>query len=184
LVVSTRRLDTGLDVDIFIRAIPKIIRSYPDTHFVITNDGPLRKSFEGLAEDLKIANWVDFRGEISHQEMSILLGEADIFVSTSPSDGNNVSLNEATACGAFPVATDIPANRAWISLDDKNGLLFPCKDADSLAYAIIEALQEPEWRQSVMAENWNIVRTKASWSNSMAEMEHHYRRLLGEKDRS
>jgi glycosyltransferase involved in cell wall biosynthesis len=183
LVVSTRRLDTGLDVDIFIRAIPMVIRSYPDMRFVITSDGPLRASFERLAKDLKIEDRVDFRGEISHQEMPILLGEADIFVSTSPSDGNNVSLNEATACGAFPIATDIPENRAWIS-PGKHGLLFPCKDADSLADAIVEALQKPEWRQSVMAENWDIVRTKASWSNSMAEMERHYRRLLGEKDHS
>lgn len=183
LVVSTRRLDTGLDVDTFIRAIPMVIRSHPYTHFVITSDGPLRESFKKLAEDLKIANRVDFLGEISHQEMPILLGKADIFVSTSPSDGNNVSLNEAMACGAFPIATDISANRAWIN-PGKNGLLFPCKDADNLAAAIVEALQKPEWRQSVMAENWSIVRTKASWSNSMVEMERHYRRLLGEKDHS
>jgi glycosyltransferase involved in cell wall biosynthesis len=182
LVVSTRSLDKGLDVDVFIRAIPMVIRSYPDTHFVITSDGSLRESFERLAKDLKIANRVDFVGEISHQEMPALLGKADIFVSTSPSDGNNVSLNEAMACGAFPIATDIPANRAWIR-HGENGLLFPCKDADNLADAIVEALQKLEWRQSVMAENWTIVRAKASWSNSMAEMEHHYQRLFEETNR-
>jgi len=181
LIISTRYFDHGSDLDIFIMAIQKVIRHYPNTRFLLVGDGPLRTKLEKLADRLKIKNYVEIRGEISHWQMPALLGEADIYISTYPSDTNHVSLNEAMACGAFPVVTDIPANRAWIR-QGENGLLFPCKDADNLANAIVEALQKPEWRQSVMAENWNIVRTKASWSNSMAEMERHYRRLLGEKD--
>lgn len=177
LVVSTRRLDTGLEVDTFIRAIPKVLNARPDTRFLVVGDGPLRPQLEQLAADLGVATCTEFRGHISQCRMPVLLGGADVFVSTAPSDGNNVSLNEAMACGAFPVVTDIPANRAWIA-HGQNGLNFPPRDADQLAAAIIEALRRPEWRQGVMARNWAIVCAKASWSHSMAEMERYYGQLL------
>ena len=180
IVISTRHLDHGYDVDIFIRAIPKILHSHEDVRFVIVGDGPIRTQLEQLAVSLGIIDSVEFRGQISHQEMPKLLGQCDVFVTTSPSDGNNISLNEAMACGTFPVATDIPANRAWIE-DHRNGLLFSCHDIDQLANMIIEALRQPEWRQASMAMNLEIVQNQASWSQSMAEMEGHYFRLLHEK---
>lgn len=179
-VISTRRLENGYDVDTYIRAIPKVLNSCMNVRFVIVGDGPIRAQLEQLAVSLGIIDSVEFRGQISHQEMPQLLGQCDVFVTTSPSDGNNISLNEAMACGAFPVATDIPANRAWIE-NHRNGLLFSCRDVDQLADAIIEALLRPEWRQASTAMNWEIVRTRASWSQSMAEMESHYFRLLNEK---
>ncbi len=180
IVVSTRRPDYGLDVDSFVRAVPAVMKAFENARFVVTGEGPLRKSIEQLAGDLGLSEHIEFRGEISHREMPELLGMADVFVSTSPSDGNNISLNEAMACGAFPVATDIPANRAWVE-SGKNGLLYPCRDVDQLADRIIEALQRPDWRQSVMSQNRDIIHSKASWANSMAKMESHYRRLLQEQ---
>ena len=177
LVVSTRRLDHGLDVHLFIQAIPQVLDCYPDSKFVVTSDGTLYSELKELATDLGIARCVEFRGDISHQEMPRLLGQADVFVSTSRSDGNNISLNEAMACGAFPVATNIPANRAWIE-SGKNGLLFPCHDPDRLAKAIIEALEKPAWRQAIMIDNWEIICSQASWQNKMAEMESWYASLV------
>ena len=177
IVISTRRQDYGMDVDTLVRAIPAILKKYENTQFVITGEGPLRKSVEQLAGNLGIACNIEFRGEVPHLEMPDLLSKTDVFVSTSPSDGNNISLNEAMACGAFPIATDILANRAWIQ-PGKNGLVYSCRDADQLADRIIEALGRPGWRESVMWENWEIVRTRASWSDSMEEMTAHYGRLL------
>jgi glycosyltransferase involved in cell wall biosynthesis len=179
-VISTRRLYNGCDVDTYIRAIAKVLNSCMNVRFIIVGEGPIRKQLEQLAVSLGVIDSVEFRGQISHEAMPKLLGQCDVFVTTSPSDGNNISLNEAMACGTFPVATDIPANRAWIE-NHRNGLLFSCRDVDQLADAIIEALRRPEWRQASMAMNWEIVRTQASWSQSMAEMENHYFRLLNER---
>jgi glycosyltransferase involved in cell wall biosynthesis len=179
-VISTRRLDNGYDVDTYIRAIPKVLNSCMNARFVIVGEGPARTQLEELAVSLGVIGSLEFVGHISHQEMPKLLGQCDVFVTTSPTDGNNISLNEAMACGAFPVATDIPANRAWIE-NHRNGLLFSCRDVDQLADAIIEALGQPEWRQASMAMNWEIVRTRASWLQSMAEMECHYFRLLDQR---
>jgi L-malate glycosyltransferase len=179
IVVSTRRPDYGMDVDNFVRAIPAVLKVFERSRFIITGEGPLRESIMKLAADLAVANHIEFRGEISHPAMPDLLGGADVFVSTSPTDGNNISLNEAMSCGTFPVVTDIPANRAWIQ-PGENGLVYPCGDADQLAARIIEALRHPDWRNQVMSRNWEIIRTQASWSNSMEEITSHYHRLIHE----
>ncbi len=177
VVVSTRRLDHGLNVGLFIRAIPSVARRCPNSRFVVAGDGPLRPSLEQLARALGVAERTEFRGTVSQRDMPALLGTADVFVSTSPSDGNNISLNEAMACGAFPVATDIAANRAWVR-HGVNGILFPCGDVEALAQGIIQSLALPSWRTSAMAQNWEIVRTHASWQMRMAEMEGIYARLV------
>ena len=176
-VISNRPLENGYDVDTYIRAIPKVLNSCMNVRFVIVGDGPIRTQLEKLAVSLGVIDSIEFRGQISHQEMPQLLGQCDVFVTTSPSDGNNISLNEAMACGVFPVATNIPANCAWIE-HRRNGLLFPCRDVDQLAEMIIEAIQHPEWRQAAMDMNWQIIQKQASWSISMMEMERHYLRLL------
>lgn len=183
IVISTRHLDHGYDVDIFIRAIPKILHSYEDVRFVIVGDGPLRGQLDKLAASLGVRDHIEFRGKVPHHDMPGILGRSDVFVTTSPSDGNNISLNEAMACGVFPVATNIPANCAWVE-HRRNGLLFPCRHVDQLAEMIIEAIQHPEWRLKVMDVNWEIVQTKASWAQSMAEMENHYFRLRRENEKS
>jgi L-malate glycosyltransferase len=183
-VVSTRRLDIGMDVDTLVRAIPLVRASIKDKplRFIFTGDGPCRREIEDLARALKVGDVIEFRGEVFHQDMPVLLGQADVFVSTSPSDGNNISLNEAMACGAFPIATDIPANRAWIEAG-KNGFLYPCRAAEQLANQIIEALRSPDLRRAVRPENWEIISTRASWARSMEEMEAQYNRLLMGKRR-
>jgi L-malate glycosyltransferase len=177
IVVSTRRPDYGMNVDDFVRVIPVVLKVFKNVRFIATGDGPLRQNMEQLADNLGVADHIEFRGEISHQEMPALLGQADVFISTSPSDGNNISLNEAMACGTFPIVTDIPANRAWIQ-PGRNGLVYSCGNVDQLADRIIEAIGNPDWREDIMAENWEIVRTRASWSNSMEEMTAHYQRLI------
>ncbi|KPL15758.1 hypothetical protein AMJ74_00855 [candidate division WOR_3 bacterium SM1_77] len=179
-VISTRHLEDEYDVQTLIRAIPTVVDRCPGTQFVVVGDGGLRPFLENLAVDLGVRQYTEFLGKVPHEHVSHLLGRADVFVTTSTSDGNNISLNEAMACGAFPVATDIPANRAWIE-HRKNGLLFSCRDSEQLADAIIEALWRPDWRQDVMDQNWEIVCTRASWSHSMVEMERHYFRLLQEE---
>lgn len=180
IVVSTRRPDYGMDVDTFVKAVPLVLKIFKNIRFIVTGEGPLRQSIEQLAGALGVSGYIEFRGQINHQEMPELLGLADVFVSTAPSDGNNVSLNEAMACGAFPIATDIPANRAWIE-PGKNGLLYPCREVDQLADRIIDALRRPDWRQVVRSHNWDIIRKKASWSHSMAKMESHYNRFYLER---
>ena len=176
IIISNRRLDLGLDVDLFIRAVPEVIKLFPDALFLVAGDGTERSKMERLALELGIRAHIEFKGQIASAEMPALLSHADVFVSTSPSDGNNISLCEAMACGAFPVATDIAANRDWVTAG-RNGLLFPRGDYQALAKCIADALRRPEWREELISFNYDVIRERASWDSNMAVMANEYAKL-------
>jgi glycosyltransferase involved in cell wall biosynthesis len=112
-------------------------------------------------------------GKVPHDEMPDLLSRTDIYVSTSLSDGTSVSLLEAMACGAFPVVTDIPANREWIE-DGNNGLLVPTEDEVSLAKRILEAMNQRELVASACQKNREIVEKRAHLKNQVEDLFHIY----------
>lgn len=71
----------------------------------------------GLAERL-----LRIRG-LAHDDYLAALGEADLLLNTSLSEGQANALHEAMAAGVPILARDVPGNRAMIR-DGENGLLF------------------------------------------------------------
>ena len=179
-VISTRHLEAEYHVETLVRAVPSVLSKLPATRFRIVGKGSLSASLKQLATALGAGNAVDFLGAVEHSVLSDMLGEADVFVSTSVSDGNNISLNEAMACGSLPVVSDIAANREWIT-EGRNGLFFPVGDSEKLAEQIIFAASQPEWRRQAAERNWEIIRDRGSWDKNMLCMEKAYEELLRRK---
>lgn len=177
LVVSTRHLEPIYNMGLLIEAIPEILLKYPRAQVAILGDGSMRAELEGRSRQLGIAESVKFLGRRTEIEVASSLSRAAVYVSTSLSDGNNISLNEAMACGAFPVVTDIPANREWIE-DGQTGFLVDTRDPGLLAARVIEALGAPELRHRAAERNWELVRQGASWKNAMKRMEIEYSAVL------
>lgn len=103
-----------------------------------------------------IEDMVTFKDGYEYDELPGLLAAADVYVSTSLSDGTSQSLLEALATGTFPVVTDIPANRPWVE-HGRTGLLFPAGDAEALADRIEEALARPDLRAAAGPINRALV---------------------------
>ena len=176
-IISTRHLSTVYDVQTLIEAIPIILKQLPDARFIIVGEGELRSSLESRTHVLGVSDHVSFLGRVDYDAMPKLLAQADIFVTASRSDGNNISLNEAMACGALNVASNIPANREWIE-EGKNGLFFSVGDSDQLAEKVILAAGKPEWRAQAAGKNWEIISNRGSWAKNMAVMEKMYEELF------
>jgi glycosyltransferase involved in cell wall biosynthesis len=83
-----------------------------------------------LDSDVEFTGYAAVRAEYLGQ-----LEQADLYVSTSPSDSTSVSLLEAMAAGLACVVPDIAGNREWIQ-DGVNGLLYPPLRAEALAAAL------------------------------------------------
>ncbi len=177
VIVSTRRLNSQLQVDLLLRAAPLVLTNYPGAKFVVIGDGPERPALTKVAQELGVASSVSFVGELPPEGIATYLRSADIFVTTSPTDGSSVSLNEAMACGAFPVATAIEANQAWLR-GDSTGFFFEPGDAIGLAAAIVRALNAPEIRERAVAENRLRVERDGAWLTATAAMEALYKSLL------
>jgi len=168
-VLSNRNLQSIYNVSHLIRAIPSVLRVVPNVRFLIAGDGLERERLKKEVDRLGIAASVAFLGKIPHEDMPSLLAETDVYVSTSLSDGTSVSLLEAMASGAFPVVTDIAANKEWIT-DGMNGFLVPIEDETSLAQKIVQSLRNEKLMERARQGNWEAVREKAY-------LEHHMEHL-------
>jgi glycosyltransferase involved in cell wall biosynthesis len=176
-ILSNRNLLPIYNVSLLIRAIPIVLKEEPETRFRIAGDGTERKALEREVESLNINPSVEFLGRVPHEEMPILLSQADIYVSTSLHDGTSVSLLEAMGSGAFPVVTDIPANREWI-IDGENGFLVAEDEKESLASKIIEAIRNRELLGKSRTKNRLIVEQKALWPGYISRIKNIYISIL------
>jgi glycosyltransferase involved in cell wall biosynthesis len=179
-VVSNRTLLPIYNVSLLIRAIPLVLQEEPKTKFFIAGDGPERDHLEKEAKELNIYLSVQFLGRVPHEEMAALLAQSDVYVSTSLYDGTSVSLLEAMASGAFPIATDISVNREWIT-NGENGFLFPINQERLLAKKIIDAIRNQSLLEKSRKENLLIVREKALWPVNIRRVKEIYHEILSPK---
>jgi glycosyltransferase involved in cell wall biosynthesis len=165
-ILSNRNLLPNYNVSQLIKAIPRVLIEEPRVKFLIAGNGEERKNLEELVRCLKVSPAVQFLGQVPHQEMRNLLAQSDIYVSTSLSDGTSVSLLEAMGTGAFPVVTDIPSNREWISEGD-NGFLFPVGDEERLADRIVEVIRNRKLFERAIRINQKIIVEKGYWKKNI-----------------
>jgi len=176
-ILSNRNLLPIYNVSLLIRAIPIVLKEEPRTKFLIAGDGAEKDPLERGVKNLNINSSVTFLGRVPHEEMPDLLSRADIYVSTSLYDGTSVSLLEAMASGAFPIVTDIPANREWI-VDGKNGFLFPIDEAGIFASRILDAIRNRDLLEKSRLDNLLIVEKKAFWPTNIKRLEGIYSSLF------
>jgi len=163
IVLSTRRHVERCGVEYLIRAIPQISERETEARFLIAGDGPLLERHKALAKSLGIEDKVRFLGWVQNNRLPEILNAADVFVSSSFSDGTSGSLLEAMACGLSVVVTAIPGNKEWVS-QGRNGLLVSPGDSEELARAILRVLQDNEMRLRMREANLKIARERADWN--------------------
>ena len=173
-ILSNRNLLPIYNVSLLIRAIPIVLKEEPETKFLIAGDGAEKEALERKVKNLNINSSVTFLGRVPHEEMPDLLSQADIYVSTSLYDGTSVSLLEAMVAGAFPVVTDIPSNREWIT-NAENGFLIPIENEDILAMRIVEAIRNKELLIKASEKNRMIIKDKAHWKENIIKMVNIYK---------
>ena len=176
-IVSNRQLQPVYNISLLIRAIPIILKEEPNAKFIIAGIGSERENLERQVKDLNISSSVQFLGWVNHEEMPKLLSRADIYISTSLDDGTSVSLLEAMASGAFPIVTDIPANREWITTG-QNGFLVPVDEEKYLADRIIDAIRNQALLEKSRMVNLSIVEEKALWSVIIEKIKRMYHETL------
>ena len=176
-ILSNRNLLPIYNVSLLIRAIPMVLKEEPATKFLIAGEGAEKESLEEEARNLRVSSSVQFLGRVPHQQMPHLLSRADLYVSTSLSDGTSVSLLEAMAVGSFPVITDILANREWVT-DGENGFLVSTENEDALARRIIDAMHNQTLLERAREKNCEIVREKAFLRKTIQRMAEIYEHSL------
>lgn len=165
LVLCGRWWRPQYSVDVFIRAMPLVLKKVPNVKFVLLGGGPLEKKFRELAKDLGVYERVLFIGRVSSEEMPKYLASVDIYVDTvslyradalgrvivargESSFGQNT--REAMACGTPQILSDMPGVKAsgWFQ-----GLTYKQSDHTDLADNIVQLLRDEKLLRSIGARS-------------------------------
>jgi glycosyltransferase involved in cell wall biosynthesis len=178
VLLSTRQLYPIYRIDDLIRAGARLAERGHRFRLHLAGRGSEEPRLRALVQRLGLDDRVDFLGHLDGEPaLAAAYQRADLYVSVAETDGASVALIEAMACGLPAVATDIPANREWLTPGSGN-LLVRVGDVAQIADGLERLLRDPHLRARAGERNRRLVLRRANWPREMDRMEDHYRRLV------
>jgi glycosyltransferase involved in cell wall biosynthesis len=164
VILCTRGFSAIYNNEYLLEALALLPDESPYAEVVFSSTGPELNQAKSLADRILSPagrKKVHFLGGVSADGLVDQLQRASIFVSLSRSDGTSISFLEALACELFPVMSDIPQNREWISPELSNGILVPLERPKALADALQRAMSDEGLRESAGSINRDLLRRRA-----------------------
>jgi glycosyltransferase involved in cell wall biosynthesis len=168
LVVAVGRMVDKKGFEFLVEAVPQVLRSRPDTRFVLGGGGELQPALEARAAALGVGEAVRFTGALSHPQVLELIAAGDAFVMPSVRDaGGNVDglpivVLEAMAHAKPVVGTAVSGLPLAVS-DGVTGRLVPERDSGALAAALVELLADPATARRMGEAGRERVRNELNW---------------------
>lgn len=99
MILSLSRISYEKNIHVIVQQFPEVLMSFPNARLVIVGKGPYRDELEELVEQLGIQKYVQFTGEVPHEDVACYYHAADYFVSASTSETQGLTYAEAIASG-------------------------------------------------------------------------------------
>lgn len=174
-IICTRGFSQIYNNEMIIESIARLPEDIPPFKMIFVSSGPDLEACKTLADRLlspALRSQVEFWGGVSYDKLVQGLKESHIYISMSRSDGTSTSLLEALACGLFPLLSDIPQNREWVSKELNNGRLVPLDDYELGAAALAESIVNVDHCISMRLPNRALVVQKGHAINNRKKMQH------------
>jgi glycosyltransferase involved in cell wall biosynthesis len=165
IILNPRGFRPYVRNDMFFKAIPLVLAKHPNAKFICTGMAGEDEAI-GRTRELGVERSVELLDLIPSNQMADVYRRAQILVSPSIHDGTPNTLLEGMACGCFPVAGDLESIREWIT-PNENGLLFDSNDPQSIASALIEAIENKNLREKAAGLNQEIISAGAEYEQNM-----------------
>jgi len=156
VILTVARLTEAKGIDTIIQAMPQVLKTIPNAHYVIVGEGPARLNLETLAADKKIEDYVTFLGEKAHRKIADYYAMSDLFVMTPHENQNTINVEsfgivylEANFFG-LPVIASSAGSVEDAVQHEETGLLVPPGDSLSLSKAIIRLRQDLNLSQKLV----------------------------------
>ena len=176
IVISTRSLEPVYGIGHLLRAFMHLVKKRPEVRLLICGEGSSLTDLTTYIEMNGLQELVQFEGSVNNSDLPKYLAAADLYVSTSLSDGTSLSLLEALAMSLPVVVSDIPSNREWVR-DDVNGLLVDPQDVLAISHAMHMLLENGEQSKLFGERNLAIAKEKADWDVNFGKLESIYQSL-------
>ncbi|MDL1893897.1 glycosyltransferase family 4 protein [Sphingobacteriales bacterium CHB3] len=169
--------------EVIIRALPQILDSIPDTHYVMVGLPTGKEVLMSLAKSLGVHDHVHFAGKVSQQELVRYMNACDVFAMTSrmtssgDCEGYGIAAVEAALCGK-PAVVSGESGLAEAIVDGETGIVVPPNDVQATSAALIRLLSDRNLRRH-MGENAQArALREQTWCRRGAEMESALRGLV------
>jgi asparagine synthase (glutamine-hydrolysing) len=126
-------------VERFLRAFQEIRQLRPDVSYLVVGQGDDVPRLQRLAQELGVANAVEFRERVPDGQLIRIYNEADVFVMPSTKEGFGFVFLEAATCGTPVVGGDRDGSVDAL-LGGRLGQLIDPEETRALVRAIIAAL--------------------------------------------
>ena len=178
ILISVRRLAGRMGLDNLVRAMPAVLRRYPDALLLIGGTGPEKARLEGLIHSLGLECQVRMTGFIPDERLATYYQAADLFVlPTLALEGFGLVTTEALACGLPVIGTPVGATPEILGRLDSR-LIASGTNSVALSDAILGYF-EGSWAASLTPERLHrYVTEQYSWDNHVAATEAVYRKAL------
>jgi glycosyltransferase involved in cell wall biosynthesis len=174
-ILNVARHDPVKGVDVLLRAMPLVD---PSIRLVQIGGGPLLDEHKRLAEDLGVADRVDFRDLRWDERVADLMSGFQLFVLSSRTEGLPVTVMEAMLAGLPIIASDVGSVREEVT-DGENGLVVPPDDPKALAAAIDELMADDERRVSMGRRSREVAEQLFTLESMVERYCSVYERILG-----
>lgn len=169
IVLFVGRLVEVKGCEYLIRGFKKVVDEFKDVQLVVVGRGPLEKSLKKQVKDLKLEEYVKFKGFVENNYIHEYYLMADIVVIPSIIDsfgfqeGLPVVLLESLASGKAIISTKTKGVMEAIQ-DKYNGILVDQKDSEKISDALLELLIDESLRKKISANALESGK-KYDWDN-------------------
>ena len=129
---------------------------------LVIGSGELEKKLKAQTKMLGLENSVSFLGEIHHEELPKYLGQADVFVRPSLSEGLGIAFLEAMASG-LPVIATAQGGIVDFLENEKTGLFCNVNDPKDLSDKIMKVLSDNVLAKAMAEKARKLMEDKYDW---------------------
>jgi len=156
-------------LDILVKAFKIIHDERDDIELVIVGDGPYLSALQSQAGDVEN---IQFMGAVPFEEVPRVMKSVDALVYTSSPENyyqSPIKLYEYMASNKPVIAAETPQIINLIR-HEKNGLIYPGQDPESLARGICRLVDDKELGAKLGKAAWEEISQRHSWQSRMGSV--------------
>jgi glycosyltransferase involved in cell wall biosynthesis len=150
-------------------ALKEVTKKIKRVKLTLVGEGNQLKEYKNLVATLGLTEQVEFKGWLDAREIQNLTTQSYLGLFPSRVESFGLSVIEAMAAGLPVIAASggaVPENIK----DGVTGALVPVNDSDALAKAIISALENPQYIETLAKVAKKVVRERFSWDKTADSM--------------
>lgn len=177
LTVGFLRPDKGHAV--VLKALPALIREFPDLEYRIVGDGSERAQLEALCKELGLGDYVVFLGSLPHPEAMKEMAQCEVFILPSWNEAFGVVYLEAMAHGK-PIIGTLGEGISEIFAQEEVGKAVPPKNVLAITEGIRELFANPEQAIAMGMRGKDLVTRQFTWEYNARETLEVYEEIIAQ----